>query len=388
MKVDSVAVENVRSFKERETINFNDDFNIIIGPNGGGKSNLLDITSVTLNNYFLESHTVHDSGDQNQIRVDTNSGDVDKVLEKNLDRQGDDSVIEITLKVSNEDIQNIKNIYENIEELENAYSEYDDYHSIDTKFSHVDEWVDSGTVNDLSAGDILEFTITNGERETPQSTAETRYVQYLTSLDLFILLSDDLDSIDLQPVYFYFPPYRGGGTEDKEVSITSDNYYQQLHQYVNSTSRERASAIQLAQFKLAALMRSYEVGKGSESEFDEEQEVKLIKDNFRKIGFEWNMDVVDEMNNTYGMSIKKGDHEYRIDQMSSGEREITNFLLGILSTDIQNGLVIIDEPELHLHPRWQSLLLEVLNEIEDLTKNQFIFTTHSPSFITRQSIKM
>jgi putative ATP-dependent endonuclease of OLD family len=99
------------------------------------------------------------------------------------------------------------------------------------------------------------------------------------------------------------------------------------------------------------------------------------------------MDVVDEMNNTYAMSIKKGDHEYRIDQMSSGEREITNFLLGILSTDIRNGLVVVDEPELHLHPRWQSLLLEVLNEIEDLTKNQFIFTTHSPSFITRQSIK-
>jgi putative ATP-dependent endonuclease of OLD family len=283
MKVDSIAVENVRSFKEREVIHFNDGFNIIIGPNGGGKSNLLDITSVTLNDYFLDSHSVQDSGDRNRINVNSNSNNVDNMLEKNLDRREDDSVIEISLKVSNEDIQNMKNIHENIEELRDSYSEYENNHAINNKFNHVDEWVDSGTVNDLSTGDVIEYTIINGERETPQSTAETRYVQYLTSLDLFILLSDDLDSIDLQPVYFYFPPYRGGGTEDKEVSITPDNYYQQLHQYVNSTSREQASAIQLAQFKLASLMRSYEVGKGSESEFDEEQEVKLIKDNFRKL---------------------------------------------------------------------------------------------------------
>lgn len=45
-----------------------------------------------------------------------------------------------------------------------------------------------------------------------------------------------------------------------------------------------------------------------------------------------------------------------------------------------NGIVLIDEIELHLHPRWQQ---RVLNDITNLFKNiQFIVTTHSPQVLT------
>ncbi|MBF4410423.1 AAA family ATPase, partial [Vibrio anguillarum] len=45
-----------------------------------------------------------------------------------------------------------------------------------------------------------------------------------------------------------------------------------------------------------------------------------------------------------------------------------------------NGIVLIDEIELHLHPRWQQ---RVLNDLTSLFKNvQFIVTTHSPQVLT------
>lgn len=45
-----------------------------------------------------------------------------------------------------------------------------------------------------------------------------------------------------------------------------------------------------------------------------------------------------------------------------------------------NGIVLIDEIELHLHPRWQQ---KVLNDLTNLFNNiQFIVTTHSPQVLT------
>lgn len=75
-------------------------------------------------------------------------------------------------------------------------------------------------------------------------------------------------------------------------------------------------------------------------------------------------------------AVKK-DKQYQINQLSSGETELLNFLLGILSTGIRNGMIIIDEPELHLHPRWQTVLIELFSGLSESTGNQFIFTTHS-----------
>ncbi|MGI8281709.1 AAA family ATPase [Bacillus mycoides] len=49
------------------------------------------------------------------------------------------------------------------------------------------------------------------------------------------------------------------------------------------------------------------------------------------------------------------------------------------------GVVLIDELDLHLHPHWQSKLLTILREI--LPKAQIIATTHSPHMIQNAAIE-
>jgi len=67
--------------------------------------------------------------------------------------------------------------------------------------------------------------------------------------------------------------------------------------------------------------------------------------------------------------------------LSSGEKEIIKVLFDVARKDIRHSIVIIDEPELHLHPTLTFQLIESLKSLGDHT-NQYIFLTHSSDLIT------
>ena len=53
MKLSKITIQNIRSFKDSVEYTPTSNFNVLIGANGSGKSNLLDIIYVTIRNYFL-----------------------------------------------------------------------------------------------------------------------------------------------------------------------------------------------------------------------------------------------------------------------------------------------------------------------------------------------
>ena len=57
MKLRRVLVENVRSFLDSAELLLEGEISIIIGPNGGGKTNLLDTTTTALRKHLLSSIT-------------------------------------------------------------------------------------------------------------------------------------------------------------------------------------------------------------------------------------------------------------------------------------------------------------------------------------------
>lgn len=75
--------------------------------------------------------------------------------------------------------------------------------------------------------------------------------------------------------------------------------------------------------------------------------------------------------------------EFEISKLSTGEKQViyrVGYLLRNLKT-ISGGIILIDEPELSLHPKWQikyiSFLRELFTESEEMTV-QFVIATHSP----------
>lgn len=69
-----------------------------------------------------------------------------------------------------------------------------------------------------------------------------------------------------------------------------------------------------------------------------------------------------------------------IDRLSEGEKQmiLTSGLIALWSTE--NCLILLDEPDTFLHPKWQVEFIPRLSEI--LTDNQVIVTTHSPLLIS------
>lgn len=63
------------------------------------------------------------------------------------------------------------------------------------------------------------------------------------------------------------------------------------------------------------------------------------------------------------------------------------YLFAIYALNLRDALVVIDEPELHLHPRWQNTLLSLFEQLSNETGNQFLLATHSPVFVSPVSIQ-
>ncbi len=67
--------------------------------------------------------------------------------------------------------------------------------------------------------------------------------------------------------------------------------------------------------------------------------------------------------------------------LSSWEQEVVKIIFDVARKDIKHSIIIVDEPELHLHPTLTFKLVETLKTIWDHT-NQFIFLTHSADLIS------
>lgn len=75
-----------------------------------------------------------------------------------------------------------------------------------------------------------------------------------------------------------------------------------------------------------------------------------------------------------------------IENASSGEQCVIISMLGISSIIEDNSLILIDEPEVCLHPEWQEKYIQLLTSIFRSYKGcQFIIATHSPQIVSNLS---
>ena len=391
MKLVSISIKNVKSFKENTNISFDNNFNVLIGSNGSGKSNLLDIITISLRKFLLFSYEVDTRSDRLTINRSSGLKKIDEMLEKFI---GDitESYIEIKIKVDNKDIDNIQ-----ILKKYNKYFKSILRSNYDLNSLSYDEIVECLDRLDYLTPEIIQlnqeftFSITNNKLDDVNSyRPRYDYLTYLNSLELCLILAKDIEDIGLSPIYLYFSPYRAESNLNEQVNLAANNFYELLAEYLESSSKTTASLIKLASLYFARKKRVYEHKASTDKEnrltWNTDKQVKKITKILEKIGFSWDLRLRNADKNIYEIILTKQDKEFSLTQISSGEKEIINFLLGIFALNIEGGLLIIDEPELHLHPKWQFLFLDILIELASITNNQFILSTHSVSFINENTI--
>jgi predicted ATP-dependent endonuclease of OLD family len=388
MKIKKILIKNVKSFKEEVVLIFDGSFNILIGPNGGGKSNLLDIITIVIRKFFVNGYDLIEGSDEigyfNNIITYTPFEQIHKLLDK-FYRNDVESLIELTLQVSNNDINNLEMIKENKINFENALHHYRNGTSFNLSF------LDSLKIDSFFEGQELTYKIRNNEFfSLANESPEFFFKQYLNYLELFLILSKHIDGIKLNPIYLYFSPYRGETPNNLQANLSGQNFYNILRNYLNSTSRNNTSLIGLASIYFAEKRRKYEDSAkddGYHKKWTEDEEVILVTRYLNMLGYSWDLKLINVNKNIYEIVLTKEGKEFSIVQASSGEKEIINFLFGIFALNIKNGLIIVDEPELHLHPKWQIVLVNLFIEMARTTNCQFIISTHSAVFINQNTIE-
>jgi predicted ATP-binding protein involved in virulence len=119
------------------------------------------------------------------------------------------------------------------------------------------------------------------------------------------------------------------------------------------------------------------------------ENLELAKSCFSIIDDKFSFNRVMASDNEIMVNTPNGEIYY--EYLSSGFKSIISILFGIIK-DIEfrfkeptikvkdfDGIILIDELELHLHPIWQAKISNILKEV--LPKVQFIVTTHSPHII-------
>lgn len=94
----------------------------------------------------------------------------------------------------------------------------------------------------------------------------------------------------------------------------------------------------------------------------------------------------------HGDFVERDDKFIFSDDISGANLELSNLSTGIKSfavilkllenNDIKDhSLIILDEPEVHLHPKWQLKFAEILIMLQKEFDLNILLTTHSPYFI-------
>lgn len=84
---------------------------------------------------------------------------------------------------------------------------------------------------------------------------------------------------------------------------------------------------------------------------------------------------------TYKSDPDKYNYIVPLSSLSSGEQHLLVLIGKLIFSQKNSGLILIDEPEISLHPEWQESLLDILSSIQKISNFEILIATHSPILI-------
>jgi predicted ATPase len=193
----------------------------------------------------------------------------------------------------------------------------------------------------------------------------------------------------LQLPMIYLPVNRAANGFNSAVGLSGYNDYDQKRQSDATSSRSGSNIVSLAIGRMAQRFRLLQEDSNidARTKFRDDDSLKELSTELEALGYTWELVTIDPLNNSYDIRLTKQGSSFLVSAASSGERELLTYLFAIFTLNVRNALIIVDEPELHLHPRWQTALFALFEKLSKSTGNQFVIATHSPTFISPASIQ-
>lgn len=378
MKLKSIKIENYKSFAEENNTIILEELNTIIGKNESGKSNLIECLS------GISLSGINDESFFQKVNKNTRKRPIISVIliptkeeEKKYKIVGETKITlkdqyDIDIEGGFSDlIKNNKIFQENKKSLNELNKNVVDlfYNQDDRKkFNNIIEMINESE-------NKMFFNYNYVKNITEKIYNNSNYSEFSEYLKKCILYLGEIQEI--------LPHF----IEIKDYSLKSK--YAKNYLEDSSKSKEMLKhLLNCMDMKLEDLMEYWDISNGADRlNFSEEFNEKLeeIIAEFNKFYTQEKVEMkakfeIDSLN----FSIKTTKKYMDFEERSNGLKWYLNMFIQIMSetnsTDIENYIILIDEPGVYLHINAQK---EVLKLFEDFAtkNNQIIYTTHSPFMI-------
>lgn len=411
MKISSLEIQNIKSIGDKIQLHFEYGINIFIGPNGSGKSNVMDILNTVLHTYFIwHWHENIEPFGKITYQKQNLEGFFD--LPKHFDL-GDTKPQEISIEIdfSDDDLENVKIIRDHLSEITQTEKNLLKQQTSDIE-NIFNPLLTNATQENLGTNRKQKFTF--NAQKLDQNSGDTqfntysneqklwfRYLNYLEKIKYLIEKYNE-DRADREKIgelkfnFKFFSPNRFHEGQQFEISLPEQSRTQKLKEIKQKTSKNTTSDITYSTYYFARIFNSLRTRnqlliendkKYEAKKFHEDAQVKEVKDLLATIGsYNFDIETVSLDDNKFQFKIISGGQETDFKNLSSGEKEVLNFIFILLALDLKDACVLIDEPEIHLHPQWQNKLIKLFRKLHEERNIQFIISTHSPVFVNRETI--
>jgi predicted ATP-binding protein involved in virulence len=106
---------------------------------------------------------------------------------------------------------------------------------------------------------------------------------------------------------------------------------------------------------------------------------KFITEVLYGLDLDFTYSYIDEEDNIFFQNTS--DEKFRISKLSTGEQTLLSKVLYLFFKNYKDKIILIDEPELSLHPSWQNRVLKIYENFAINNNCQIIIATHSPHII-------
>lgn len=385
MKLKRLAVQNVTSYKSRTEFVFDEGINILIGTNGGGKTNLQRLISLTLTKFFIRQYQFK-RNDQ-EAAIELHDPWTQRVIERAFPKYfGNDGeqVIEIELAPEATDIDNIRSIGSHLDQLNQELSYWE---------KKYDRYEPLPFVDAIASTSSFTYAVRNLQLEEPEhGTPAWAFLEYLRTFFIFLRVANHVPEMSLAAPVFFFSSDRAlsRSFEVQAGQLTDQAYFDGFRSAYHAATGDSMNLMQWGAQHFVRLHRAAVIEASTSPQvwrdfFAKYPDVELLTRYLEQLGYGWTF-LHDREQLSYVFVLIKDGAELTPDMFSSGEREIVHFMLAMFALNVRGGLVLVDEPELHLHPRWQSIFLGLFRDLAPERNCQFIITTHSPVFVTPDTI--
>lgn len=415
MKIISLQLSNILSFRHFDNVEnaqkicFDDDLNIIIGENGSGKSTALEVLNFLFRRVLYKQYNLNQDlyTQRNSINVDQRKQILQPAnnlsyngfrLDPNWNTEDQPQTIRIAVKLDEIDKKNLL--------------------SLQNKRGTLTPWIGRYTTRGETASANYSETYTldillnkNGKTfiVQPIDCMQDFGYEYLTDYNFYketiALYNLENSKTPIETLYESFTlisSYRNYNTFTVSISLRDQTPATQMQQIRNADFARSLNANDNSEPSIFALvrLRVAENHFGLISQKLDETECEAaanalpfiieINKRLRIINLMCKIKLLDLRTWQYSfefLDLRRNKSIADINSLSAGQKAITHLVFEAYGRgDLKGGLVVIDEPEIHLHYQFQHEYLQVIRELNKHQSCQYILVTHSEALINSATI--